>query len=305
MLAVLGDDLDRGAGGAAHAAALAGLQLDVVDDGAGRDLAELERVAGADVGAGAGGDRVADLHALRGEDVGLGAVGVVEQRDVGGAVRVVLDRRDLGGHAVLGPLEVDLAVLALGAAAAMARGDATVGVAASGALLALGQLLVRLRGRDLGAVLVGREAATGAGRLCLANRHQSLACSLRTARSGRRARARRSPSSRRGSCRGGGRGASACERTREVRTPTTSTPKISLDRVGDLGLVGAVVDAERVLALRHQRVALLGDDRLDDHLAGIHQASSPRRRRTAVDLGGAGLEHLEGVLGGDRSSGGR
>ena len=59
--AVLRDHLDRGAGGAAHAAALAGLELDVVDDGAGRDRAELERVAGADVGAGAGGDRVADL----------------------------------------------------------------------------------------------------------------------------------------------------------------------------------------------------------------------------------------------------
>ena len=171
--AVLGDDLDRGAGGAAHAATLAGLELDVVDDGAGRDRAELHRVAGADVRSGARGDDVADLHARRGEHVGLRAVGVVQQRDVGGPVRVVLDGRDLGGNAVLGPLEVDLAVPALGAAAAMARGDATVGVTATGALLALGQLLVRLRGGELGAVLVRREAAPWAGRFCLANCHQS------------------------------------------------------------------------------------------------------------------------------------
>src|SRR4029078_4309159 len=47
------------------------------------------------------------------------------------------------------------------------------------------------------------------------------------------------------------------------------------DRMADLGLVGAVVDAERVLALRHQRIALLGDDRFEDDLARIHQSSLP------------------------------
>ena len=46
----------------------------------------------------------------------------------------------------------------------------------------------------------------------------------------------------------------------------------------DLRLVGAVVDAERVLAVRHQRVALLGDDRLDDHLARHPSARPPLAR---------------------------
>jgi hypothetical protein len=49
--------------------------------------------------------------------VALLAVEVVDQRDVGGPVRVVLDRGDLGGDPVLRALEVDLAVQALGPAA--------------------------------------------------------------------------------------------------------------------------------------------------------------------------------------------
>src|SRR5689334_24266484 len=41
---------------------------------------------------------------LRGEDVALLAVEVVEEQDAAVAVRVVLDRGDLGRHAVLVPL---------------------------------------------------------------------------------------------------------------------------------------------------------------------------------------------------------
>src|SRR5262249_47742276 len=47
---VLRDELDAGAGGPGHLAALAGLQLDVVDERAGGDALEWERVAGLDVG---------------------------------------------------------------------------------------------------------------------------------------------------------------------------------------------------------------------------------------------------------------
>src|SRR5918996_2412949 len=48
-----------------------------------------------------------------------------------------------------------------------------------------------------------------------------------------------------------------------------------LDGLGDLKLVGPVVDPERVLALRHQGVALLRDDGADDHLARLHQSDPP------------------------------
>src|SRR4051794_32925391 len=44
-----------------------------------------------------------------------------------------------------------------------------------------------------------------------------------------------------------------------------------LDGARDLRLVSAIVDPEGVLAVRHQGVALLGDDRLEDDLANVHQ----------------------------------
>src|SRR5918999_6007771 len=47
-----------------------------------------------------------------------------------------------------------------------------------------------------------------------------------------------------------------------------------LDRLLDLGLVRVLVDAERVLADRRQRVGLLGDDGADDDLAGIHYGAT-------------------------------
>src|SRR5450759_668068 len=47
-----------------------------------------------------------------------------------------------------------------------------------------------------------------------------------------------------------------------------------LDRLADLGRVGAVVDAERVLAWLGEHEGLLGYDRADDHLAGLHQSVS-------------------------------
>src|SRR5215212_1870524 len=52
-----------------------------------------------------------------------------------------------------------------------------------------------------------------------------------------------------------------------------------LDGLANLGLVGVRVDAERVLVVGREHVALLADDGTDDHLAGVHarQASSSLR----------------------------
>ena len=110
-----------------------GTQLDRVHDGTGRDVAQRQVVAGLDVGLGSGLDHVALAELVRRDDVALLAVGVVQQRDAGGAVGVVLDVRDLGGHAVLVvTTEVDHTVGALVATALVAGGDATAVVAATG-----------------------------------------------------------------------------------------------------------------------------------------------------------------------------
>ena len=89
-------------------------------------------------------DDVADLEPDRREDVALLAVAVVQQRDAGGAVGIVLDRRDLGRNRILGALEVDDAVLLARAAAFVARRDVAVVVAAGMLLLDLEQRLLGL-----------------------------------------------------------------------------------------------------------------------------------------------------------------
>ena len=170
-VAFLGHELDARAGRAGHLAAAAGLELDVVHDGTDGDVAQRQRVAGTDVGALARLDHVADLEVLRGEDVALLAVEVVQQGDATGAVRVVLDGRDLGRHAVLVPLEVDDAVLLLVAATTVTGGLAAVVVAATGAVLGRQQRLLGRRRGDLGEVGDRLEAATGARGLAFTKCH--------------------------------------------------------------------------------------------------------------------------------------
>jgi hypothetical protein len=114
-----------------------------VDRGTDRDVAQRQGVADLDVGLGPD-STTPDLEVLRREDVALLAVVVVQQRDAGRPVGVVLDRRDRRGHAVLVATEVDDAVLALVPAAAVAAGDAAVDVAA--------RLLRQRRGSDFSGV---------------------------------------------------------------------------------------------------------------------------------------------------------
>ena len=128
-------------------------------------------VARLDVGLGAAHDRVAHLQTLRVDDVSLLAIDVVQQRDASGAVGIVLDGGDLGGHAVLVALEVDDAVAALHPAALMAGGDAALVVATALLRLRGKQRLLRLGPRDLRKVGDRLEAAAGARRLVLFDTH--------------------------------------------------------------------------------------------------------------------------------------
>src|SRR4051794_6083297 len=194
-LALLGDELDRRAGGAPHLAAAAGRELDVVDRGAGGDRAKRQAVARLDVSAGPGLDGGPDAQPRRREDVALLAVGVVQEGDVRRAVGVVLDCGNARRHAVLAALEVDLAVAALGSAAAVARGLAPARVAAAALAEPLGQRLLGLRARDLAEVGVGGEAAAGAGGLWALERHPLPPIS----EGGRRGRENRAGQGRRGS----------------------------------------------------------------------------------------------------------
>src|SRR5271155_3712601 len=174
VAALLGQQLHAGPGRAGDLGAAAGPQLDGVHHGAGRDAAQRQRVARLDVRAGAALHRVPGGQALRADDVALLAVHVVEQRDPGRAVRVVLDIGDLGRHAVLvRPAEVDQPVGPLVAAALVPGGDAAVHVPAAARVQRAHQGLLRLAPGDLGEVGTARAAPARGGRLVLTDSHVS------------------------------------------------------------------------------------------------------------------------------------
>ena len=116
--------------------------------------------------------RIALLQLVRREDVALGAVHEVQQRDARGAVRVVLDVRDLGRHAVLlrAP-EVDHPVGALVPAALVPCGHPAVHVPAALGVQRTDQRLLRRAPGDLGEVGDRGAAATRGRRLVLTDTH--------------------------------------------------------------------------------------------------------------------------------------
>src|SRR3954453_12021609 len=177
--AFLGDELHAGAGRAGDLRAAARTELDRVHHGADRDVAQRQGVARLDVGARPVLDAVALLQQPRREDVALLAVGVVQQRDARGAVRVVLDVRDRRGHAVLVvTTEVDHPVGALVPAALVPRRDLAGVVAATLVVQRADQRLLRVVTGDLGEV--GHRGATAprSRRLVLANSHESASANL-------------------------------------------------------------------------------------------------------------------------------
>src|SRR5690606_4521423 len=163
--ALAGHQLHAGTGGTGDLRALARLHLDAVHGGADRDVAQRQGVAGADRGVVARDHLVACLQALGSDDVAALAVDVAQQRDVRGAVRVVLEPLHARRDADLVALEVDDAVVLLVATTDVAGGDAAVVVAATGTALLLEQRRIGLALVQLGIDHADRGAATGGRRL--------------------------------------------------------------------------------------------------------------------------------------------
>src|SRR4029453_8593454 len=96
VLALTSDQLDAGTGGPGELGATARPQFDCVDRGPDRNVAQRQVIARLDVGSLASFNFATLAQAVRSDDVSLLAVGEVQQRDARGAVRVILDVRDLG-----------------------------------------------------------------------------------------------------------------------------------------------------------------------------------------------------------------
>ena len=121
-------------------------QFEVVNHRASGDIPQRQGVSGADFGIRAGLHLVAYRKVHRRQDIGFFAVGVVQQRDTGGAVRVVFNGLYGSRHAVLAPLEVNSPVHPPRTAAAMVGGDASLVVAAAPLGQGFQQRLFRLPG---------------------------------------------------------------------------------------------------------------------------------------------------------------
>ena len=168
-------------------------QLHGVHHGTDRDAVQGKRVAHVHLGIRAALHDRTYREVARGQDVALLAVVVVEQCYVGGAVGIVLDRRDRRWHAVLAPLEVYETVAPLVPAADVAGGDAAVVVAPAGFVQLGGKLLLRLVLRHRVARQNRGVPAARAGRPVASRRHSRPP---RTVLYGRHRPASRRPSSR-------------------------------------------------------------------------------------------------------------
>ena len=150
--AITADELGIRAGRARDLAALADLELDIMHDGADRNVRQRHGVAGLHVDILAGHDGIADGKPLRRQDVGEFAVFVFDQRDEAGAVRIVFEPLDLRRRIEFAALEVDLPIGLLVTAAAIAAGDRAGIVAPAARILAFGERLHRRAGMQAGAI---------------------------------------------------------------------------------------------------------------------------------------------------------
>ena len=103
---LLRHQLSHDASGTDQLAALAGVELNVVDHGTNGDVLEGQSVAGLDVRVGASHNGVADLQAVGSQDVALDAVGVLDQSDESRTVGIVLQGLDGRGDVKLVPMKL-------------------------------------------------------------------------------------------------------------------------------------------------------------------------------------------------------
>src|SRR5438132_2096270 len=174
-LALFRQELRLCAGAPAHLGAATRLELHVVDERADRDVADRQRVAGQDVGLRPGHDRVAHLEPEGRDDITLAPVAVVEQREPGGAVGIVLDRRHARRDPELLAPEVHRPQHPFRPAAAVADGDPPVRVARARPPRGLEQALLRLLLGDLLVRDVREVPAGRRGRLEGADSHGAQA----------------------------------------------------------------------------------------------------------------------------------
>src|ERR1700678_491842 len=158
-VAFLAHQLRRAARRPHHLPALSGLQFQVMNHRAGRNVLNGQRIARQNCRSRAVQYRHTDFPAHRLQDVALLAVRVMQQRNARRTIGIVFDGRDLSRDSGLLPAEIHLPVLLRVAAAAVPGGDFAVRVASAGALLRFHQRLLRRLLGDLALIEHGQKAS--------------------------------------------------------------------------------------------------------------------------------------------------
>ncbi len=154
------NQLHRSTGTARQLRALADLEFDAMHTRTQRDVRQRQCVARFNGRFAAGANRSTGLHALRRQNVAAFAVGVLHQRQVRAAVRIVLEPLNLTRHAVFVTAEIHPPVAALMPTATMTRGDVPVRVTPAGlGVRLLDQRSVWLAAMKLGALALDAESA--------------------------------------------------------------------------------------------------------------------------------------------------
>ena len=124
-------ELSERTGGASHAGALSGTELDTMDQSTDGYLGQGKCVSHLGSHVLAAHHGLAYLKAVGRDDIGFGAVGVVQQGDACGAVGIILDALHHRGHPVVVSLEVDQTQFSLMAASTVTCGEMARRVAAA------------------------------------------------------------------------------------------------------------------------------------------------------------------------------
>src|SRR5690606_39239360 len=166
-----GYQLNGCTGTAGNLSTLAGLQLDRVDSATHRNVAQRQTVARLDRRFGTVDQLIASNNTTGGDDVATLAIGILQQSNMSGTVRIVFDALNGGRDAILVATKIDQTIVLLVTAPTMTRGNAAIVVTTTGLALLLqqrciGSTLVQVRVNDL-----SNEAAASGSRFTFNNCH--------------------------------------------------------------------------------------------------------------------------------------
>jgi len=149
VLAFFRHQLRRRASRASDLPTFARLHFNIVDQRTHRNVRNRQGVTGSNFSPGAGDHRIAHFQRQRGNNVAAFAIGIIQQRNARGAIRIVFNRCNLGWNIQFVAFEIDDPVMSAAAATPMAHGNAAMHIAPAVFTLVLEQRSGRGRFRNL------------------------------------------------------------------------------------------------------------------------------------------------------------